>query len=321
MTDSEAGALKKGTKVRFVQNSCATLNKDVPDLRLGKVYEVHRVSDGDNVVVVYPKYEDGTFTFAANEVALADAKFPGREWNRLLRAGVTDPDGWDRSGDRDNVFYDSTPITYADFFHRRLFSSLMYNAKRGTPDELVGPELEETPIKMTAAPTQAPLHSGPKPGESNCSLSVGPIPRDSGVERATVVEFLTDFLLSEVPQSDEASKELVFKFARQIVENAVVFAKKQHDYGAGNIASFGEIGVLVRVSDKLARLKNLMGKVAKNEAVADSWLDIANYGPIAQIVARGEWPGCEDKHLLCAKPGPSQPATVTVGPDGSRTDI
>jgi len=32
------------------------------------------------------------------------------------------------------------------------------------------------------------------------------------------------------------------------------------------------------------------GRVAKNEAVEDTWIDLADYGIIALLVRRGKWP-------------------------------
>lgn len=64
---------------------------------------------------------------------------------------------------------------------------------------------------------------------------------------------------------------------------------KQTDYGHGNITAFGEIGVLVRCSDKLARLKNILtsGRVPSNETIEDSWMDLANYAKIALMLRKG----------------------------------
>lgn len=136
--------------------------------------------------------------------------------------------------------------------------------------------------------------------------------QDLAALRASAIEALGDFLHAAVPQADSLSSQLVQQFAIQAINNAVVFAKKQHDYGPGNIASFGEVGLLVRTSDKIARLKNLMGRgEAKNEAVEDTWLDIANYGSIAQMVRAGLWPGCEAKHSLTyVPPAPSNGMAV-----------
>ena len=74
------------------------------------------------------------------------------------------------------------------------------------------------------------------------------------------------------------------------IENVVVLDRKQRDYGSRNISEFGEIGILMRVWDKICRLKNLMGKeTAMNESIDDSWLDMANSALIAILVRRGIW--------------------------------
>ena len=74
------------------------------------------------------------------------------------------------------------------------------------------------------------------------------------------------------------------------LENVATLDRKQRDYGSRNISEFGEIGILMRVWDKICRLKNLMGKEnPKNESIDDSWLDMANYAIIAVLVRRGIW--------------------------------
>lgn len=74
------------------------------------------------------------------------------------------------------------------------------------------------------------------------------------------------------------------------IENVAVLDRKQRDYGSRNISEFGEMGILMRVWDKICRLKNLMGKEnPKNESIDDSWLDMANYAIIAILVRRGIW--------------------------------
>lgn len=67
--------------------------------------------------------------------------------------------------------------------------------------------------------------------------------------------------------------------------------KKQKDYGAKNILEFGEYGVLVRVSDKRHRLKNLLqnDKEPKNESIEDTWKDIRNYAQIALMLRDNEF--------------------------------
>ncbi len=86
------------------------------------------------------------------------------------------------------------------------------------------------------------------------------------------------------PQNfEEACRNVAYEIANLVI-------KKQHDYGHGNILSFGEYGVLVRSSDKFERLKNLLakGKEPNNEAIEDTWSDIAGYAIIA-LMLRKRW--------------------------------
>lgn len=74
-----------------------------------------------------------------------------------------------------------------------------------------------------------------------------------------------------------------------------VLVSKQKDYGPYNIsrAPGGAInGLLVRMNDKMERLKNLYYSDAEpqNEALEDSFIDIANYAVICLMVRRGVWP-------------------------------
>lgn len=65
-----------------------------------------------------------------------------------------------------------------------------------------------------------------------------------------------------------------------------LLCSKQHDYGHGNILSFGVIGVAVRMSDKVARLVNLTGRDvdAVNESLLDTWRDIVGYAVISGML-------------------------------------
>lgn len=62
--------------------------------------------------------------------------------------------------------------------------------------------------------------------------------------------------------------------------------KKQNDYGHGNILKFGIYGVIVRMSDKVERLANLLKKdvKAQNESTDDTLLDIVGYTVIALML-------------------------------------
>jgi hypothetical protein len=77
--------------------------------------------------------------------------------------------------------------------------------------------------------------------------------------------------------------------------NVAMLLSKHRDYGAKNIANApgGALnGLQVRMHDKLARINNLIasGVAPENESLIDSFLDLANYAVIAQLVIRGEWP-------------------------------
>ena len=79
---------------------------------------------------------------------------------------------------------------------------------------------------------------------------------------------------------------------RRAFENIKLLDKKQQDYGSKNISLSGEIGIQVRLQDKVCRLKNLLennSNAPQNESIFDTYQDIANYGIIGDMLKRGEW--------------------------------
>lgn len=75
---------------------------------------------------------------------------------------------------------------------------------------------------------------------------------------------------------------------------------KHKDYSPFNILATGEIGVVVRLADKIIRLANLYGldmktgelnppKEPNHESIEDNLQDIRNYGRILEILRRGLW--------------------------------
>jgi len=77
---------------------------------------------------------------------------------------------------------------------------------------------------------------------------------------------------------------------------------KNHDYSPANILGTGEIGLMTRVWDKIARLMNLMGfrieissmefsipEDPKVEPIIDTIMDFSVYGIIWQIYRKGCW--------------------------------
>lgn len=75
-----------------------------------------------------------------------------------------------------------------------------------------------------------------------------------------------------------------------------LFAKKQMDYGLGNIAMNGDkklalLGILIRLNDKVQRALNiaLNDQNPNNESLEDTGRDITNYGAIFNTVLKDEW--------------------------------
>ena len=96
-----------------------------------------------------------------------------------------------------------------------------------------------------------------------------------------------------------SNDELVAEYESITKDLVKLFEKKQHDYGPGNIAEFGDVGVLVRLNDKIERLKNLITNnlKASNESIEDTLDDIASYAIIMRIVRAGKWDGAKQYEL------------------------
>lgn len=79
-----------------------------------------------------------------------------------------------------------------------------------------------------------------------------------------------------------------------------MFIKKHRDYGKGNILSIKELGISMRIAEKVERLKNLllkqeMGELPVNESVEDTWIDIAVYAVIGVLYRRKQFQSLEIK--------------------------
>jgi len=77
-------------------------------------------------------------------------------------------------------------------------------------------------------------------------------------------------------------------------ELLAMFLKKHRDYGKGNILTIKELGIAMRLSEKVERLKNLLMKkemgdkdAPANESIEETWIDIAVYAEIAVMFQRG----------------------------------
>ncbi|MBC8427916.1 MAG: DUF1599 domain-containing protein [Candidatus Pelagibacter sp.] len=112
------------------------------------------------------------------------------------------------------------------------------------------------------------------------------------IEDANVVEYIE----KNYPVMAKAFQEIQF-------EQYELFCRKQYNYGKGNIMLGGDIdnpddrkmalsGVVIRMNDKLNRLMNLILKNKKDvvdESVEDTFIDMANYAIIAQLVQKKVW--------------------------------
>lgn len=82
------------------------------------------------------------------------------------------------------------------------------------------------------------------------------------------------------------TKVSVDEAGRQLLQTVI---GKQRMYGHGNIARFGVPGLVIRLNDKLERLKNIQkhdGPVLF-EPLHDTWLDICGYSVIAVMWVSG----------------------------------
>lgn len=97
------------------------------------------------------------------------------------------------------------------------------------------------------------------------------------------------------PEQAQAFRELTGKMYRTHLD-------KNADYSPANILGTGEVGLITRLWDKMARLMNLMGfdlkvetsvyrqpKAPKNESVEDTLLDLSVYALIGLLLRWGKW--------------------------------
>lgn len=94
-------------------------------------------------------------------------------------------------------------------------------------------------------------------------------------------------------QSADPNKPVTFEqaMARLNAECDQIMIKKQLDYGSLNIAIWDVLGVAVRLTDKVMRLRELLlsGRPPQNESIRDTAVDIRNYGLILLMLADGLW--------------------------------
>jgi hypothetical protein len=107
-----------------------------------------------------------------------------------------------------------------------------------------------------------------------------------------------------VRQMEKEYPVIAEEFKEIMVAQYELFAAKMLSYGMGNISmgsnletkdevKFSLTSIWIRMNDKMNRLKNLVllgnKNPLNNEPTMDSWIDLTNYGVIAQIVSKGKW--------------------------------
>jgi hypothetical protein len=104
------------------------------------------------------------------------------------------------------------------------------------------------------------------------------------------------------PQTEIDRPEQCEMFINTVMDMYRVHLKKNADYSPANIQGTGELGIVVRMWDKIARIMNLTGfriEIAKsffaaplkpqNESLDDAYMDVAVYGIIGMINRAGKW--------------------------------
>ena len=125
------------------------------------------------------------------------------------------------------------------------------------------------------------------------------------------VKFTIDKDIKSYPKMSDTVRQMekeypiiAEEFKEIMVAQYELFAAKMLSYGMGNISmgsnletkdevKFSLTSIWIRMNDKMNRLKNLVLLGNKNpldnEPTMDSWIDLTNYGVIAQIVSKGKW--------------------------------
>ena len=82
------------------------------------------------------------------------------------------------------------------------------------------------------------------------------------------------------PQCDHDRIEQLLKVQLEALE---LFARKNADYGDA-FATYGAVGVIVRMGDKISRLANITNKginLVEDEKIRDTLIDLHNYAAMA----------------------------------------
>ena len=114
--------------------------------------------------------------------------------------------------------------------------------------------------------------------------------------KTTLLEMMNrDELAARIAESLELKTDMGREIVKVALECMKLFDDKQQDYGSTNISASGEIGVAVRLQDKVSRMRHILLKQmcgengVNNESLADTYQDVANYGMIGMLLNRNLW--------------------------------
>ena len=96
------------------------------------------------------------------------------------------------------------------------------------------------------------------------------------------------------PTDDELKARVRHEVQQVMQEVEALLDDRNTKYGITNIGTFGEMGCLVRASDKLARLRYVVGKDVDEAVADDAWRDLVGYAILGLICRRGKWPRSDD---------------------------
>ena len=74
----------------------------------------------------------------------------------------------------------------------------------------------------------------------------------------------------------ELENPVSFKILREALSDVVLFDQKQTAYGLENIEIYGELGIIIRLGDKIARLQNMRVKTGITAGRAEGFWNGTN---------------------------------------------
>jgi hypothetical protein len=87
-----------------------------------------------------------------------------------------------------------------------------------------------------------------------------------------------------IVEIDELLNEEFSKFEKVLVDIRNLLARRNMAYGDSNLLDAGLIGIVVRMNDKIGRIKNILKEFSTNEitqedesVIVDALMDIAGY--------------------------------------------